>query len=429
MDRNGAEQGDAAESTPLTRSDRQTPALDGAVSEGAVSEGAVSEGAVSEGAVSEGAVSEGAVSEGAVSEGAAVEDLRRLASMPVGSTPGADSQELFRQALEASPTGMLMVDERGIIVLVNAQIERLFGYSRRELIGQPVEMLVPLRYAVNHPEFRATFLKGPRARPMGAGRDLYGRCKDGAEIAVEIGLNPMTTKEGRFVLSSVVDITARKRAEDELAAQRDDLDRKNREREVLLKEVYHRVKNNLQVISSLLNLQSDQVKDTGARKLLEEACNRVDSIALVHEQLYQSTDLARINFSVYLQDLVEHLKVLFQPGQDVQVETILETVHLSVDVAIPCGLLVNELLTNALLHAFEPGQSGKVYVELHRTPEGEVRLGVSDTGRGLPPHLDVATANTLGLELVGKLAKQIRGKLKVESNHGTSFDLRFNCDA
>lgn len=341
-------------------------------------------------------------------------------------TPGADSQELFRLALEASPTGMLMVDEQGVIVLVNAQIERLFGYARHELIGQPVEILVPLRFGAQHPVYRHSFLQDPRARPMGAGRDLYGRRKDGSEIAVEIGLNPMTTNEGRFVLSSVVDITARKRAEEVLAAQRDDLDRKNREREVLLKEVYHRVKNNLQVISSLLNLQAGQITDQRARELLEESCNRVYSIALVHEQLYQSTDLARVNFSVYLQELVDHLKVLFDPGALVSVETIAEEVHLPVDIAIPCGLLVNELITNALIHAFEPGQSGKVRVELHKGPAGEVRLCVIDSGRGLPNQLDVVSANSLGLELVGKLAKQIRGKLKVVNDHGASFELRFS---
>lgn len=343
--------------------------------------------------------------------------------------PGADSQELFRLALEASPTGMLMVDERGVIVLVNAQIEGLFGYSRRELIGQPVEILVPSRFSGRHPEFRVSFLRDPHARPMGAGRDLYGRRKDGSEIAVEIGLNPMVTKEGRFVLSSVVDITARKRAEEVLAAQRDDLDRKNHEREVLLKEVYHRVKNNLQVISSLLNLQAAQLADERARELLEESCNRVYSIALVHEQLYQSTDLARVNFSVYLQELVDHLKVLFDPGERVSVETVTEVVHLPVDIAIPCGLLVNELVTNALIHAFEPGQAGEVRVSLTKGPGGEVRLAVADTGRGLPSHLDVVSANTLGLELVGKLARQIHGTLKVVNDHGASFDLRFNCRA
>lgn len=343
--------------------------------------------------------------------------------------PGAESQELFRLALEASPTGMLMVDGRGEIVLVNAQIERLFGYSRKELIGQPVEILVPFRFSANHPAFRHRFLQAPRARPMGAGRDLYGRRKDGSEIAVEIGLNPMTTREGSFILSSVVDITARKRAEEILAAQRDDLDRKNREREVLLKEVYHRVKNNLQVISSLLNLQAGQITDKRARELLEESRNRVYSIALVHEQLYQSTDLARVNFSVYLQELVDHLKVVFDPGEHVSVETIAEVVHLPVDVAIPCGLLVNELVTNALIHAFEPGQSGKVRVELQKCSEGDVRLCVNDNGRGLPNHLDVVSANTLGLELVGKLAKQIHGKLRVVNDHGASFDLRFRCGA
>ena len=205
--------------------------------------------------------------------------------------------ELFRIALEAAPTGMIMVDRDGRIVLVNAQVERIFGYRRQELVGESIDMLVPSRFRERHPDVRNRFFAEPVARPMGAGRDLYGIRKDGSEVPVEIGLNPVRTLAGEFVLSSVVDITERKRAEEALEEQRNDLDRQSREREVLLKEIYHRVKNNLQVISSLLNLQTSSVTDGRARESLEEARNRVLSIALVHEQLYQSTDLGRVDFS------------------------------------------------------------------------------------------------------------------------------------
>src|SRR5579863_3135369 len=120
--------------------------------------------------------------------------------------------EQFRLALEAAPTGMLMMDETGTIVLVNAQIEALFGYGRDELLGKRLEMLVPERFRAHHPELRKTFFGDPKTRVMGAGRELYGLRKDGTEVPIEIGLNPLQTPEGRFVLSSIADITERKRA-------------------------------------------------------------------------------------------------------------------------------------------------------------------------------------------------------------------------
>ena len=123
-----------------------------------------------------------------------------------------NSDALFRIAVESSATGMIMVDEQGLIVLVNAQVERLFGYDRAELIGQSIEMLVPQRFRGGHAGFRVAFFGDPKTRPMGAGRDLYGLRRDGTEVPIEIGLNPLETPEGKFVLSSVVDISERKGA-------------------------------------------------------------------------------------------------------------------------------------------------------------------------------------------------------------------------
>lgn len=341
----------------------------------------------------------------------------------------AAHDEHFRLALEASPTGMIMVDSFGRIVLVNAQVEKLFGYERSELVGAPIELLVPERLRSGHPHFRGQFFENPKTRPMGAGRDLHGLRKDGTEVPVEIGLNPLVTARGTFVLSSVVDITERKRAQLALEKQRNDLDLKNREREVLLKEVYHRVKNNLQVISSLLNLQASQISDARSQELLEEACNRVHAIALVHEQLYQSTDLARVNFSAYVTELVEHLRGGLT-GCDVRVQLHAEsdTLHLPVHSAIPAGLILTELITNALKHAFPEELPGRVTVVLKEPAPCSVSLSVIDDGKGLPAHLDVGTASTLGLELVGKLAKQLRGKLDVTRDSGTRFDLTFTYD-
>src|SRR5205814_2217254 len=131
----------------------------------------------------------------------------------------------FRAVVESAPSGMVMIDRTGTITLVNREAERLFGYPREELLGQPIEHLVPERFRRGHPGFRTDFFANPQTRAMGAGRDLFGVRKDGAEIPVEIGLNPIETDEGLFVLASVVDITARKRAETELRRSNEELER------------------------------------------------------------------------------------------------------------------------------------------------------------------------------------------------------------
>lgn len=337
----------------------------------------------------------------------------------IGSAPLHQQAEMLRLALEASPTGMLMLDDDGRIVLVNAQVEKLFGYPRGELIGVPVEKLVPPRFRAAHPAFRQSFLMKPSARPMGAGRDLYGLRHDGEEVPIEIGLNPFSSGGRTYVLSSVVDITERKRAQEDLARQ-------NREREVLLKEVYHRVKNNLQIICSLLSLQAQQVGDPRSEELLEESRNRVLSIGLVHELLYQSDDLANIDFSIYVQHLISHLRGVFRPNMSIVVRAEIDDVQLPVDRAVPCGLLINELVTNAMKHAFPDDRQGEVVVAMSQVESGRVKLGVFDNGVGLPAHVRPGQSETLGLDLVYGLSRQLQAELTVSSVSGTAFELIFS---
>src|SRR5437870_6997573 len=147
---------------------------------------------------------------------------RRRSALETASPPG---EARFRAMVESVPHGVVMVDGSGEIVFVNRQTERLFGYAREALLGQPIERIVPTRFRERHPEFRATYFADPQARAMGAGRDLFGRRKDGTEIPVEIGLNPIETDEGLFVLASVVDISERKRAENELRRSNEELER------------------------------------------------------------------------------------------------------------------------------------------------------------------------------------------------------------
>lgn len=368
-------------------------------------------------------------------------------SSVVDITERKRSVEQFRLAIEAAPTGMLMMDRSGKIVLVNAQVEKLFGYPREELLGQKIEVLVPERFRARHPDFRKAFFSDPKARAMGGGRELYGLRKNGTEVPIEIGLNPLQTSEGDFVLSSVVDITERKRAElekeellGELKTLNTDLEERVKsrtheltgalkEREILLQEVHHRVKNNLQVISSLINMQLRQVGDNDSRGALEECQTRVQAIALIHEKLYQSQDYSRVPFSGYARSLATNVfNATGFTSSAISLDLVIDDLALAVDKAIPCGLILNELITNSLKHGFKDGRSGSVRVELARLPNNRVRLAVRDNGTGLREGMNVKESDTLGLQLVCTLTEQLNGELEVIGQPGASFELTFPTD-
>lgn len=324
----------------------------------------------------------------------------------------------FRQAIESAPSAIVMVNESGTILMVNAQTELSFGYSRTELIGQAVEVLVPERFRSQHVGFRQAYLAAPVSRPMGAGRELYALRKDGSEFPVELGLGVIDDEDGIIVLSSIIDITERRHANDTLKQALN-------EKELLLKEVYHRVKNNLQVVSSLINLQAGNVKNELAGDLLKQSADRIKAMALLHEKLYQSKDLAKIDFKDYIRSLVDHL--LFGYGthsSKITLKLQVDELYLNVDTAIPCGLIINELLSNALKHAFPGDRHGEIDINFSREQE-KLILVIADNGIGLPERLDIQNSTSLGLQLVNTLTNQLMGQMTVERSHGTAFTLRF----
>ena len=215
------------------------------------------------------------------------------------------------------------------------------------------------------------------------------------------------------------DITEQKQAQEQIEAALE-------EKIVLLKEVHHRVKNNLQVISSLLDLQSGYVKDEDARRMFHESRNRVKSMALIHERLYQAEDLAQVDFGEYAQGLVESLFRSYRVDTaDITLTVNVEDVLLNVETAIPCGLIVNELVSNALKYGFPDGRSGEIWVELF-SDDGEFTLAVRDNGIGIRPELDLRRTKSLGLKLVTTLTRQLRGSLELDRDGGTEFRITFS---
>jgi two-component sensor histidine kinase len=224
----------------------------------------------------------------------------------------------------------------------------------------------------------------------------------------------------KFVSDQVAMAVHRKRTEAQIKAQL-------HEKDVLLKEVHHRVKNNMQVISSLLNLQSRRVKDPDVAEMFKESQRRIRSMALIHERLYQSSDLSRIEFSQYLRNLATHLFHSYQvEASRVQLKIEAEEVHLNINTAIPCGLIVNELISNALKHGFTEGRKGELEIGLSSVPGDGYVLRVKDDGVGFPEGLDFRKTETLGMQIVNTLVEQIGGRLELDRGQSTVFRLEFN---
>lgn len=342
-------------------------------------------------------------------------------AVPLANTGPALGEDSFRRVVEWAPSAMVMIDAHGIMVLVNAQTEQMFNYDREALIGQSVEILVPERYRQHHRAFRTGYFNNSQPRPMGVGRDLAGCRADGSEFPIEIGLNPITTEAGIMVLASIIDITERQRAQQRLE---DAL----KEKTVLLNEVHHRVKNNLQVITSLLNLQADYAADPRLRAILAESCGRVKAMALTHQLLYERKDFSRLDLGDYLDRLVQSIRSSYRATGNrigLRLNAPNPDVHLDLERAIPCGLLVNELVTNAFKHAFSEERQGEILIEVSEDSENQILLSVADNGIGLPADQTLAQGTSLGLQLVQLFIEQLHGELVIERLNGTRFNINF----
>lgn len=336
----------------------------------------------------------------------------------VDITDRKHAEEMIHLAVEASPNGMVMTNHEGKIMMVNTTTEALFGYQREELLGQSIEVLLPESHRAHHPALRNDFIKNPSTRAMGHGRDLHGQHKNGKEFPVEVGLNPIQTPRGVMVLASVIDITERKSQEEQLKAAL-------KEKDLLLSEIHHRVKNNLQIIDSLLGMQSDMLNNSAAISVLKESQNRVKSMALIHQVLYQSLDFSRTDFSSFIQSLVDNLSVSYALDTSrivINIDTDQE-VLLPIDVSIPLGLILNELCTNAMKYAFTESRCGHIDISLKRQNPGQLLVCISDNGVGIPDDFDIENTQSLGLQLVQLLSEQISAELTIQRKNPTRFSL------
>lgn len=324
-----------------------------------------------------------------------------------------ESEQKYRQLVQYAPVGIYEVDfVQQRFTSVNDVMCEYTGYSREELLAQgPFDLLTAESKAL----FVQRLQQGLQGQAQPDDVEYKIKAKNGQEYWVLLNAR-WRYQDDRPVGATVVvnNITERKLIEEQIKASL-------QEKQVLLQEIHHRVKNNLQIISSLLSLQSVYVQAPDVLQTFLESQHRIRSIALIHEKLYQSENLAQIDFADYIRDLIAYLWQAHRAtegGIRLNIQT--ENILIKIDSAVPCGLILNELVSNALKHAFPQGRTGQIDIELKQENQ-HLCMVVTDNGIGLPANFDLDRATTLGLQLVRTLVNQLNGTLEQNSNHGAQF--------
>lgn len=305
-------------------------------------------------------------------------------------------------------------DNSGKIIEISPSIERYSGYKPSELIGKPVETVYL------NPKDRDDLIKQIQEKGEVVDYELVLKTKNNALLYVSTNAHLLydSSKQPIGIEGSLRDITERKNIELQL---------KNSliEKEMLLKEIHHRVKNNLMIISSLLNLQSRYIKDEESKNIFKESQNRAKSMALIHERLYRSTDLKKIDFGDYIRTLADDLYHTYvMDTRLIHINASVDDLMLDINTSIPLGLIVNELVTNSLKHAFPHGKSGEIDIKFN-LHDDKYQLEVKDNGIGFPKDIDYKNTDSLGLSLVTSLTEQIDGDIEFTTGSGTAFKINF----
>ncbi|MEH2348899.1 MAG: PAS domain S-box protein [Nostoc sp.] len=330
-----------------------------------------------------------------------------------------ESEQRFRATFHQAAVGIAHVAIDGRWLLVNQRLCDILGYTPEELqlltfqdITHADDMNADLKY------FDQSLADNIQTYSM---EKRYFH-KDTSIVWVNLTVSLMRelSGEAKYFISVIEDISDRKQWEKQIQASL-------LEKEVLLKEIYHRVKNNLQVISSLLSLQSAYIKDKDDLVLFKQSQQRIASMALVHEKLYKSQDLAKINFGEYIRDLVASLFAAYEVNGDAIALgiNIDDQLFLGLDTAIPCSLIIHELVSNSLKYAFPAGKNGTIYIEINQNLDHEVTMLVSDNGIGLPANFNFKKIASLGWELVDALTNQISGNIDIKGDMGVECRVRF----
>jgi len=329
------------------------------------------------------------------------------------------SEQLFRSTFELAGAGIVQVSLSGRFTRVNERFCEIVGYTQGEMLN--------LRFQdITHPDDLEEDLENV-SRIVGGEVNSYSLekryvCKDGSLVWVSLTVSLVRDDSGdpSYFIAVIEDTTARKSTE--LAVQSS-----LTEKEVLLREIHHRVKNNMQIISSLLNLQAKNIEDERLSKMFQESQSRVRAMGLIHEILYQSGHLGRIDLGDYVTKLATSLVRMYGTGPDrINIRIGAKDVTLGIDDTVPCGLVINELLSNSLKYAFQDGRTGEIGIEATLVTSDRIMLVVYDDGVGLPADLDIRNTDTMGMRLVfGLVESQLGGQVDLDREGGTRFTITF----
>jgi PAS domain S-box-containing protein len=326
------------------------------------------------------------------------------------------AKDEWEHTFDAVPDLICILDKEFRIVRINRAMAEKLGMQPADCIGKRCYEII--HRTVTPPAFC------PHAALLKDGSEhMTENYEEGLGGYFNISTSPIYDKQGQLIGSVHMarDITERKKVENQIISSL-------HEKEILLREIHHRVKNNLQIISSLMKLSSESIQDRSILNIFDDSRNRIKSMALIHEKLYQSTDLTKIEFSEYIESLAHELFRAHRVDSGrIILKLSMESILLSIDIAIPCGLIVNELITNSIKHAFPEETEGEINIALSEKESGVIEFTISDNGIGIPSSIDLSTAKTLGLYIVNILVEdQLEGSITLDRTKGTAFRITFS---
>ncbi|MCX6566493.1 MAG: PAS domain S-box protein [Candidatus Aminicenantes bacterium] len=355
---------------------------------------------------------------GALSSARDITEERQAEAQTVAALAALrENEAIFDQFMKNSPVYMFFKDENIRALRLSANYKDMLGLPVEEALGKNMDELFPSDLAKSMIADDQRILR--EGKQVNIEEELNGRFYATIKFPIHVEGKP------RYLAGFTIDITERKLAEDQIKAALEALRISLREKELLLQEIHHRVKNNMQIISSLFNLEAEHAS-LATREILKKGQTRIRSMSLVHERLYRAADLSKIDLAEYIETLAVHLfQVYVVDPRQVRLETDFEEVRLDINSAIPCGLILNELISNALKHAFPGGRKGVINIRLARAAEGTVELLISDNGVGLPDGMDFRNPSSFGFQIIKLLVDQLDAAIDLDRSNGTTFILKF----
>ncbi len=329
-----------------------------------------------------------------------------------------EARERYRSLFDNAYDAIVTTDIEGSITSWNRSAEKIFGWTAAEIIGKKLPLLI---FDQNLLAEKDQIMRNAISGETVTGIETALMRKDGTKLDVSMTISPLRdANQDAIGMSGIMrDITERRRAEEQVKTSL-------KEKELLLREIHHRVKNNMQIISSLLKLQSAYIKDKKYSDIFKESQNRIISMSLIHEKLYQSKDFAKIDTKGYIKELVNGLVQSYEVPGRIKININVDIVSLGINTAVPCGLLINELVSNSVKYAFPDGRTGEIKISLHPIEDNKIELIVSDNGIGIPENIDFRKTNSWGLRLITILAEnQLHGEINLDRNKGTEFRIIF----